>query len=405
MGIIPFTISVVPSSRSNSTAKMGSSDVDNAIAAGQVPAGITAAYLKESRDESSIIAILFVCCLTVLVVASRCASRLLVVKFFGCDDALAVVGLALLLAFVVLCVILIKLGSGRHYDYIQYVMPLSRVKVTETLDFAAHIIYTTALFACRFSGLLFFHRLCAQSRRFVITIRCAAALLFLAYIPQLILLILHCLPVTSLWPYAWQPGVDDYTCLAWGVVYVTNSGISLVCDMLLFGIPLAIIRFVKLSRKRKIGLALIFFPGLLVIGISIARLILVVQGQWDPDESWTYDPMLAIEVAEIGGTLIALSFPGLKPLFDRLISKRSGGTNALSTFRSGADSSHVKQPHGASGNGEFGWEIRGGGDGANSKDNEDSSSTNSIIRGVQFVVEESDCIPLKEIMHSKSISE
>ncbi|KAK5220288.1 hypothetical protein LTR47_011261, partial [Exophiala xenobiotica] len=130
---------------------MGSSDVDNAIAAGQVPAGITAAYLKESRDESSIIAILFVCCLTVLVVASRCASRLLVVKFFGCDDALAVVGLALLLAFVVLCVILIKLGSGRHYDYIQYVMPLSRVKVTETLDFAAHIIYTTALFACRFS--------------------------------------------------------------------------------------------------------------------------------------------------------------------------------------------------------------------------------------------------------------
>lgn len=171
----------------------------------------------------------------------------------------------LLVAFVVLCIILIKLGSGRHYDYIQYVMPLNRVKVTETLDFAAHIIYTTALFTCRFSGLLFYHRLCAQSRRFVITIRCAAALLFLAYIPQLILLILHCLPVTSLWPYAWQPGVDDYTCLAWGVVYVTNSGISLVCDMLLFGIPLAIIRFVKLSRKRKIGLALIFFPGLLYV--------------------------------------------------------------------------------------------------------------------------------------------
>ncbi|KAK7923877.1 hypothetical protein LTR80_011997 [Exophiala xenobiotica] len=247
----------------------------------------------------------------------------------------------------------------------------------------------------------------AQSRRFVITIRCAAALLFLAYIPQLILLILHCLPVTSLWPYAWQPGVDDYTCLAWGVVYVTNSGISLVCDMLLFGIPLAIIRFVKLSRKLSSSSPVCCRLNNLayVIGISIARLILVVQGQWDPDESWTYDPMLAIEVAEIGGTLIALSFPGLKPLFDRLISKRSGGTNALSTFRSGADSSHVKQPHGASYNGEFGWEIQGGGDGANSKDNEDSSSTNSIIRGVQLVVEESDCIPLKKNMHSKSISE
>lgn len=31
--------------------------------------------------------------------------------------------------------------------------------------------------------------------------------------------------------------------------------------------------------------------------------------------------MLAIENAEIGGTLIALSIPGLKPLFDRFYSK------------------------------------------------------------------------------------
>lgn len=117
--------------------------------------------------------------------------------------------------------------------------------------------------------------------------------------------------------------------------------------------------------------------------------------------------MLAIETAEIGGTLIALSFPGLKPLFDRLISKRrSGGTNGSSTFRSGADSSHVKQPHGASGNGEFGWEIQGGREGSTrSKDNEDTSSTDVIIRGVQFVVEESDYIPLKENVHTKSISE
>ena len=47
----------------------------------------------------------------------------------------------------------------------------------------------------------------------------------------------------------------------------------------------------------------------------------MVEGQWRPDSSWNYDPMLAIENAEIGGTLIALSIPGLKPLFDRFFSK------------------------------------------------------------------------------------
>ena len=136
-----------------------------------------------------------------------------------------------------------------------------------------------------------------------------------------------------------------------------------------------------------------------VIGISIARLILVVKGQWDADESWTYDPMLAIETSEIGGTLIALSVPGLKPLFDKLLSRRRSDTNASSTFQSGGLGSVSKSVYKATGTGDFGWTIQGGEeDGKASKDNEDNESTDVILRGVQFVVEEHDSnyIPLKE---------
>lgn len=78
-------------------------------------------------------------------------------------------------------------------------------------------------------------------------------------------------------------------------------------------------------------LAFVLMPGVVVIGISIARLYLCVVGQWASDGSWYYDPQLAIEVAEIGGTLIALSFPSLKPLFGTWygIAKNTD----LSTFR------------------------------------------------------------------------
>ena len=58
-----------------------------------------------------------------------------------------------------------------------------------------------------------------------------------------------------------------------------------------------------------------------VIIISIIRLYLVVQGQVLADGSWFYDPMLAIENAEVGGTLIALSIPGLKPLLGTCFAK------------------------------------------------------------------------------------
>ena len=92
-----------------------------------------------------------------------------------------------------------------------------------------------------------------------------------------------------------------------GVVYVTNSSLSLVCDFVIFSIPIAIISNLKLSKERKIMLAFVLLPGTLVIIVSCVRLYLCVVGQWRDDGSWYYDPQVATEVAEISGTLIALS--------------------------------------------------------------------------------------------------
>jgi hypothetical protein len=36
-----------------------------------------------------------------------------------------------------------------------------------------------------------------------------------------------------------------------------------------------------------------------------------------PDQSWSYNSLLTIEVAEIGSTLVALSVPALKPFFSK----------------------------------------------------------------------------------------
>ncbi|KAJ3940398.1 uncharacterized protein N0V96_009395 [Colletotrichum fioriniae] len=47
----------------------------------------------------------------------------------------------------------------------------------------------------------------------------------------------------------------------------------------------------------------------------------VINGQWQPDQSWIYSPLLAIEVSEIGATLIALSIPGFRPLAEELFNR------------------------------------------------------------------------------------
>ncbi|KAL5614887.1 hypothetical protein BROUX41_004966 [Berkeleyomyces rouxiae] len=296
---------------------MSSKAISEAIAAGRVPENVEE-RLYPSTDNQTIAAIVFVGSLSTLVVAVRLFSRLFIVKHFGIDDGLALLGLLTLLAFVVLCVVLIRLGSGRHFEYIEYVMPMSTVEKSEILDFAAHIIYTTSLLIGRLSGLAFYYRLCNMHNTFRMAIFMVGALIVAGFLPQIFLIIFHCLPITGLWPYSWQTGAEKYTCLKWGLVYSVNSATSLLCDFLIFGIPVAMLRTLDMTRKRKIQLTCILLPGVLVIGISITRLVFVIKGQWEADMSWSYNPMLGIEVSEIGATLIALSVPGIKPVFDLL---------------------------------------------------------------------------------------
>ncbi|KAJ3480238.1 hypothetical protein NLG97_g8118 [Lecanicillium saksenae] len=312
---------------------MSDPKVTEAIASGRVPEGITEAFLNESKDQPAIVAIAIVAAITCCVVILRLASRSFVVKRVGIDDGLALGSLSCFIAFVGLCIELIRLGSGRHFAYVENVLDNDTQLLTQLLDFIAHIIYTIALLLCRVSGLAFYYRLCSLHTKFRITIQVVFGVLIAGFLPQILLLIFHCKPVTGYWPYESQPEFKRFTCLQWGLVYSVNSAVSLLCDLLIFGIPIAMLWTLEMSRKKKVQLGSILLPGILVIAISVARLILVIRGQWEADMSWEYNPMLGVEVAEIGATLIALSVPGVKPIFDKFIlgkqetSETSGSTS------------------------------------------------------------------------------
>ncbi|KAJ5128118.1 hypothetical protein N7448_008897 [Penicillium atrosanguineum] len=154
----------------------------------------------------------------------RLYARFFIVKNIGFDDALAIVTMS--------------------------------VRETEVLDFVAHVLYTTALFLCRLSGLAFYYRLTARTGKLHIAILVATLFLFIAYLLQLFLLIFHCRPVTVLWPYGWQSEPTTYKCLSLGLVYSVNSGVSLACDVIMFIIPSILIKQLHVSREKKIKLAM-----------------------------------------------------------------------------------------------------------------------------------------------------
>ncbi|CAG8196066.1 unnamed protein product [Penicillium salamii] len=316
------------------------SDILAADAAGRIPKDVSLEFLAQSQDKSAIVGIVFMVCFTGLLMIVRLYARLFIVKKIGLDDALAILTLLLYIVFVVLSIVLINLGSGRHMEYIQYVLSLPTVRDTEILDFVAHILYTTALFLCRLSGLAFYYRLSVRSTKLHLSILIAAPLLFAAFLPQIFLLIFHCKPVTGLWPYEWQPEPKTYTCLSWGLVYSVNSGISLACDVMMFILPAMLIKQLHVSMNKKIKLSIVMFPGVFVIVISAVRVWLVARGQWEPDGSWAYNPMLCVENAEIAATLVALSVPALKPVFGSLFAHLTEYTSSHTRSRSTKLRSH-----------------------------------------------------------------
>ena len=80
------------------------------------------------------------------------------------------------------------------------------------------------------------------------------------------------------------------------------------------------------------------------MALSTVRIYLIYIGTFEADFSWYYNPQLVVESSEVGGTLIALSVPGLKPLLGKWGSKIATivSTNAFATHNKGTN---ISNPH------------------------------------------------------------
>lgn len=166
------------------------------------------------------------------------------------------------------------MGLARHDEYIQYVMPTSTLRYGEILDSTAYYVYMTTLLIGRLSGLAFYHRVICGSGASMppydphnrgprIAIWAIAAVHLVLYVPQMLLNVFHCMPVTESWPQEWKPAAGQYQCLDGVVIYGVGASISLFCDLLVFGIPVAMLRMLEMPKRRKLPLAGILFPGVL----------------------------------------------------------------------------------------------------------------------------------------------
>ncbi|KAK4962737.1 hypothetical protein LTR10_000364 [Elasticomyces elasticus] len=296
--------------------------------------GVTPVYLNQSRDGSSKVALIVIFVIAMIVSCARIFVRATTkAPGFGWDDGILILTMALYITFVGLAIATLDLGEGRHIYWIilQGMIDQNVVSKQEIMDFALHLVYNTALYCCRLSALAFFQRLSGSQKSVRLMVYIGYGVITAMYLPQMFTLIFHCSPVTALWPYDFQVESSNYKCMSWGLVYLVNGVLSLASDLMLFAIPARLISAINTDKATKAKLALILYPGVLVVAVSAGRLGILGRGIHYGDQSWFYGPMLGLEGGEIGGTMMCISVPALKVFSDRMMSSRkdNSGTSPL----------------------------------------------------------------------------
>ncbi|KAJ5782636.1 hypothetical protein N7457_004410 [Penicillium paradoxum] len=276
------------------------------------PPTYPAAFLAEDRRQPAIIGMVTVTVLSFIVVCVRLYARGYLIHELGRDDVAIV--LAQLVSWIVLGLssMVIQYGSGRHLAALMKT-PDTLVHMYKWLV-GAQLVYMFNLWLCRISGLAFYARL-NNMPRFTLYLGISFVFVTAVYVAQTLIIALQCVPLAALW------GGAEGKCIGSEAVFISTSGLTIACDLLILLLPMRIIFSLQAKLAIRIALAVVLCMGILT---SILRMVSMIVALQNPeDATWYFSVVMAWSCTEISTAIIALSIPALRTLFGILEQNRS----------------------------------------------------------------------------------
>ncbi|KAM0283876.1 hypothetical protein ACHAQH_002257 [Verticillium albo-atrum] len=121
-----------------------------------------------------------------------------------------------------------------------------------------------------------------------------------------------CLPI----PSQWEPenlGSDNFCYGRWQV-WLAHGIIHVITDVLIFAMPLPLIKTLPLTKPQKLTLTGVFCLGFITCVISAVRISTLHDGLFDSDASWVMARTIFWSLGEITCAILCLCIPVLRPL-------------------------------------------------------------------------------------------
>ncbi|KAF2167882.1 hypothetical protein M409DRAFT_65944 [Zasmidium cellare ATCC 36951] len=245
----------------------------------------------------------------VVLTVARLYTRKLLVHNAGIDDVFIVVGVILSILVTVTMCEQVQYGVGRHYSSLN-----DNDKVMSLRWFWASVfLYYSSLWAVKMSILFQYLRILPEAgfyRR-----ACYALMAFLtawtawAFFSA----VFACTPINSFWDMSVKG-----TCLDRLAVWFANAAFNIITDIGTTILPLPILNTLRIPKKQKYLLMVVFGLGGITCVISILRLQSLYVISKSTDVSWD-NPMAAIwSSMEVNVGIICSCIPTLKGLLTRM---------------------------------------------------------------------------------------
>ncbi|OOG00202.1 hypothetical protein ASPCADRAFT_127073 [Aspergillus carbonarius ITEM 5010] len=240
-------------------------------------------------------------------VALRLYARLHLVRKPGWDDLLIAVSLATDIVFFVFLVIESKNGLAENQE------DLSPDEVRKQLKalWITIPLYNLTLTLTKLS-LVFLYRRLFPTKIYRILLTITLAFVIISGLWMVFSTLLFCIPISAFWDKSLPR-----TCLPADVVWCLNAGLQITTDLILVILPLPILARLRLPKRQKAALLIIFALGFFVCATSIVRLTTLIKLIRTPDFTEGNGLAATWSFVEANVAIICACLPPLRPLIIR----------------------------------------------------------------------------------------
>ncbi|RAL02894.1 uncharacterized protein BO80DRAFT_402628 [Aspergillus ibericus CBS 121593] len=242
-----------------------------------------------------------------ITVALRLYTRVHLVRKPGWDDLLIAVSLATDIVFFVFLVIESKNGLAENQA------DLSPDEIRNQLKalWITIPLYNLSLTLTKLS-LVFLYRRLFPTKTYRILLTITLVFVIISGLWMVLSTLLFCIPIAAFWDHSLPR-----TCLPASVVWCLNAGLQISTDLILVILPLPILASLRLPKRQKAALLVIFALGFFVCATSIVRLTTIIELIRTPDFTEGNGLAATWSFVESNVAIICACLPPLRPLLIR----------------------------------------------------------------------------------------